>query len=142
MKRYLDPARAPAERPPRAEMSTATRELHDAIDANAPWLHPERRTIQRDLGGSPNVVAWQEGKAAFTLAQDGCWSELPHLYARYGTHGTSELIAELRELEQASCALVTDIGMQAIALVIDALVAHGTHAIEMRQVYNKTRTFL
>ncbi|NVB82018.1 MAG: aminotransferase class V-fold PLP-dependent enzyme [Kofleriaceae bacterium] len=138
---YLDPAHAPAERPPRTIMGSATRELHDSVDANAPYLHPERRTIQRDLGHSRNVVAWQEAKAAFIVTGDGAWSELPHLYARYGTPGTAELIAELRRLERASCAFVTDCGMQAVALVADVSIAAGTHAIAMRQVYNKTRSF-
>lgn len=128
-------------KPDRSSMSARTRELHDAIDRNAPWLHPERRTIQRDLGSSAEVVAWQEGKAGFMLRGDGAWSELPHLYARYGTPGTSELIGKLRVLEGASCALVTDCGMQAVALVIDQLLQRGTHAIVMRQVYNKTRVF-
>jgi methionine-gamma-lyase len=130
------------DKPRREDMSAATRELHDAIDANRPWLHPERRTIQRDLGDSAEVVAWQEAKAGFVLAQEGAWSELPHLYARYGTPGTGELIAAVRELEHARCALVTDCGMQAVALVADVLVQPGTHAIAMRQVYNKTRVFL
>ena len=142
MKDYLDPHAAPRERPARERMSATTRDLHDAIDGNAPWLHPSRRTIQRDLGGSPNVVAWQEAKMQFIALGDGAWSELPHLYARYGTPGTAELIAEVRRLEHARCALVTDCGMQAFALVADVLVQPGTHAIAMRQVYNKTRTFL
>ena len=138
---WLDPARVPAERPPLAAMGSATRELHESINENAPFLHPERRTIQRDLGTSATGVAWQEAKAAFTLTGDGAWSELPHLYARYGTPGTTELIAALRELEHAKCAFVTDCGMQAVALVADVLIGHGSHAIAMRQVYNKTRAF-
>ncbi|MFT3699817.1 MAG: PLP-dependent transferase [Kofleriaceae bacterium] len=125
----------------RSTMDAQTRELHDAVDANAPWLHPERRTIQRDLGSSAEVVAWQEGKAGFMLRGDGAWSELPHLYARYGTPGTAELIGKLRKLEGARCAVVTDCGMQAVALVVDQLIQRGTHAIVMRQVYNKTRVF-
>jgi len=130
-----------AKPPARSQMAPATRELHDAVDRNAPWLHPERRTIQRDLESSANVEAWQEGKAGFVLRGDGAWSELPHLYARYGTVGTSELIAELRRLEGASCAIVTDCGMQAVALVADQLISRGGHAVVMRQVYNKTRAF-
>ena len=138
---WLDPAHAPAERPPLARMSAATRELHERVNAHAPWLHPEQRTIQRDLGDSRAVVAWQEAKSAFILTGDGAWSELPHLYARYGTPGTSELIAALRRLEQARAAFVTDCGMQAVALVADVLIGSGAHAIVMRQVYNKTRAF-
>ncbi|HEY3804758.1 MAG TPA: aminotransferase class I/II-fold pyridoxal phosphate-dependent enzyme [Kofleriaceae bacterium] len=128
--------------PSRARMAAATRELHDAVDANAPYLHPTARTIQRDLRHSDQVAAWQEAKAAFVLAGDGAWSELPHLYARYGTGGTARLIAALRELEHARAAIVTDCGMQAVALVTDALVQRGTHVVAMRQVYNKTRAFL
>ena len=75
-------------------MGIATRELHEALDNHAradgvAWLNQDRRTIQRDLLGSPNVVAWQEAKAAFLVRGDGAWSELPHLYARYGTPGTA-----------------------------------------------------
>jgi cystathionine beta-lyase/cystathionine gamma-synthase len=147
MAAWLDPARCPDERPPFGQMAAATRELHAALDQHArdtgvAWLHPERRTIQRDLLGSPNVVAWQEAKAAFLLAGDGAWSELPHLYARYGTPGTGELIAALRALEGARAAIVTDSGMQAVALVTDVLAQAGAHAVVMRQVYNKTRTFI
>lgn len=121
--------------------SETTRRLHQPIDANAPYLHPERRSLMRDLGSSAEVHAWQKGKAA-ALAGGGAWSELPHLYARYGNPGTGKLIAALRELEHARCALATDSGMQAIALVMDVLVSTGTHTIVMRQVYNKTRAFL
>lgn len=144
--RWLDPTSCPAERPPLAEMGSATRELHHALDAHAraegvAWLHPERRTIQRDLLGSPNVVAWQEAKAAFLIAGDGAWSELPHLYARYGTPGTAELIAVVRSIEGARCAVVTDCGMQATALVADALLVPGSHAVVLRQIYNKAKTY-
>lgn len=128
-------------------MGSGTRALHDALDAHAratgvPWLHPARRTIQRDLLGSPEVVAWQEAKAAFVIAGEGAWSELPHLYARYGTPGTARLIAELRALEGARCALVTDCGMTAAAGVIDALLVPGSHAVVLRQIYNKSRSYL
>jgi O-succinylhomoserine sulfhydrylase len=144
---WLDPAGCPAERPPRRDMALATRELHDELDAHArasgvAWLHPARRTIQRDLLGSPEVVAWQEAKAGFLLLGEGAWSELPHLYARYGTPGTAALIAHLRRLEGATAAIVTDCGMQAVALVTDVVLQAGGHAVIMRQVYNKTRTFI
>ncbi len=138
---WLDPARAPAERPPLSAMGTATRELHAAIDANAPYLQPELRSIQRDLGDSAGGIAWQEAKARFVATGDGAWSELDHLYARYGTPGTSELIAALRGLEHARCAFAVDCGMQAVALVADVSIRHGAHAIALRQVYNKTRAF-
>lgn len=138
---YLDPSHAPAERPHLADMAAATRELHDSVNANAPYLHPERRTIQRDLGTSATGIAWQDAKAAFTLGGEGAWSELPHLYARYGTPGTSELIAALRALEHAKAGFVVDCGMQAVALVADVHITQGAHVIAMRQVYNKTRAF-
>lgn len=144
---YLDPSGCPSERPRLDEMSEATRALHGALDDHArrvgvAWLNPERPTIQRDLLGSPNVVAWQEAKLAFMMRGDGAWSELPHLYARYGTPGTARLIAALRALEGATAAFVTDCGMQAFALVADTLLDRGGHAVVLRQVYNKTKTFL
>lgn len=144
---WLDPAACPADRPPLSAMSEATRQLHDALDAHArktgtPYLNPDEPTVQLDLLGSANATAWQESKAAFLFASEGCWSELPHLYARYGTTATSQLIARIRELEHASAALVCDSGMQATALTFDALMTPGAHAVLMRQVYNKTRTYL
>lgn len=143
---YLDPTHAPDERPPLDAMSPVTRELHASLDEHArrdgiAWLHPVRRTIQRDLLGSPNVVAWQEAKAAFLIAGGGAWSELPHLYARYGTPGGAALIAALRAIEGARAVMVTDCGMQALALIADVVITKGAHGIVMRQIYNKTKTF-
>ena len=144
---WLDSGGCPADRPPLARMHARTRALHAALDDHARQsgvasLHPERRTIQRDLFGSPEVVAWQEAKLACVLRGEAAWSELPHLYARYGTPGTARLIAALRELEAARAAVVTDSGMQAFALVADVLLGAGDHAVVLRQVYNKTKTFL
>lgn len=143
---YLDPSHAPTERPSLDAMAPVTRELHVALDEHArrdgiAWLHPDRRTIQRDLLGSPNVIAWQEAKAAFLIAGGGAWSELPHLYARYGTPGGASLITRLRELESAAAVMVTDSGMQALALIADVVIRANTHGIVMRQIYNKTKTF-
>ena len=75
-------------------MSPSTRHIHHAIDEHArrtgvPFLHPDEPTVQLDLLGSAQVVAWQEAKAAFLFVSQGCWSELPHLYARYGTTATT-----------------------------------------------------
>jgi cystathionine beta-lyase/cystathionine gamma-synthase len=128
-------------------MADDTRRLHETIDAHArragvPYLHPDEPTVQLDLFGSARVIAWQEGKAQFLFASEGCWSELPHLYARYGTTATRTLISRLKELEQASCVLTCDSGMQATALVFDTLMTPGGHAVLMRQVYNKTRSYL
>jgi cystathionine beta-lyase/cystathionine gamma-synthase len=128
-------------------MSDATRMLHDGIDAHArrtgiPYLHPDEPTVQLDLLGSAKVIEWQEAKAAFLFASEGCWSGLPHLYARYGTTATAQLIAKLRAIEHASSAIVCDSGMQATALAFDVLMEPGGHAVLMRQVYNKTRSYL
>ena len=144
---WLDPGSCPPGRPPIDAMSATTRTLHQAIDAHArrsgvPYLHPDEPTVQLDLLGSKRVIEWQEGKAAFLFASEGCWSELPALYARYGTNATAQLIAKLKALEHASAALVCDSGMQATALTFDALMQPGSHAITMRQVYNKTRSYL
>jgi cystathionine beta-lyase/cystathionine gamma-synthase len=144
---WIDPSHCPAGPPPLSAMSADTRRLHESIDAHirrtgVPYLHPDDPTVQLDLFGSAQVIAWQEGKAQFLFATEGCWSELPHLYARYGTRTTATLIARLTDLERADCALVCDSGMQATALVFDALMSPGRHAVLMRQVYNKTRTYL
>ena len=147
IERWLDPSGCPADRPPLAAMAEETRRLHDSIDAHArhtgvPYLHPDEPTVQLDLFGSANVIAWQEAKAAFLFASEGCWSELPPLYARYGTTATAALIARIKTLERASAALVCDSGMQATALVFDTLMTPGGHAVMMRQIYNKTRTYI
>jgi cystathionine gamma-synthase len=144
---YRDPLGCPAERPTLEAMSNATRELHGSIDAHIkrtgiPYLHPDDPTVQLDLLGSAKVIEWQEGKAAFLFASEGCWSQLPPLYARYGTTATAELIGKLKALEHASSALVCDSGMQATALTFDVLMEPGSHAVLMRQVYNKTRSYL
>jgi cystathionine beta-lyase/cystathionine gamma-synthase len=128
-------------------MGEATQHLHGALDAHIrrtgiPYLNPDEPTVQLDLFGSARAVAWQESKAAFLFASEGCWSELPHLYARYGTTTTAGLLAKIRALESAACAVVCDSGMQATALTFDALMGPGAHAVVMRQVYNKTRTYL
>jgi cystathionine beta-lyase/cystathionine gamma-synthase len=144
---WLQPGACPAERPPLSSMSAPTRQLHARLDAHArrsglPYLHPDEPTVQLDLFGSARAIAWQEGKAGFMFAGKGCWSELPHLYARYGTTSTAALIARVKALERAGAALVCDSGMQATALVFDVLMGSGRHAVLMRQVYNKTRSFL
>jgi cystathionine gamma-synthase len=144
---WLDPAQCPAEPPPRALMAEETRALHDGIDAQAQrtgvaYLHPQEPTVQLDLLGSAQVVRWQDAKAAFLFAGDGAWSALPHLYARYGTTITEQLRQEIARLEAAKCVLLTDSGMQATALVFDVLMTPGAHAVIMRQVYNKTNSYL
>jgi cystathionine beta-lyase/cystathionine gamma-synthase len=133
--------------PGRAGWGASTRALHDAIDAHirssgVAHLHPSRPTVQRDLLGGAEMIAWQDAKGAFLWGAEGCWSELPHVYARYGTDGTRALLARLRDLYAAPGAVVTDCGMQAIALLADAVIGPGAHVVMTRQVYNKTRTLL
>ena len=144
---WLDSRACPAGRPPMADMGAETRALHDSLDAHARrtgrlYLHPDEPTVQLDMLGSAQVIAWQEDKAAFVFASEGCWSALPHLYARYGTTATGQVLARLRALEHAGAALACDSGMQATALAFDVLLTPGTHAVLMRQVYNKTRSYL
>jgi methionine-gamma-lyase len=141
---WLSVEGCPAERPP---LSPASATLHDAIDAHirragVPYLHPDSPTLQLDMFGSEAVVRWQEGKASFLFMGEGCWSELPHLYGRYGTTAGRELIARVRQLEGARAVVLADCGMQATALTFDAVMTPGAHAICMRQVYNKSRTYL
>lgn len=147
LKAWLDPTGCPAERPPLSAMSSETRALHEGLDAHAkrtglPYLHPDEPTVQLDLLGSSRAIQWQEGKAAYLFASEGCWSELPHLYARYGTTATATLLAQLKHLERAGAVLLCDSGMQATAMVFDVLMTPGSHAVLMRQVYNKTRSYL
>lgn len=147
IKAWLDPRTSPKQRPSLADMAPSTRTLHQGIDehiqkSGIPYLHPNSPTVQLDMFCSDDVVQWQESKAAFLFMGEGCWSQLPQLYARYGTHSSAQLIAQIRELEQANCAVVCDSGMQATALCFDALLGPGDHAICMRQVYNKSRGYL
>ena len=147
---YLDPeagAALPADPPPRAVMATATRSLHDAIDAamrrhRQPYLHPDGETLQLDLFGSGAMVRWQERKAAAALLAGEAWSALPQTYGRYGTESGRLLIAAVCRLEQAAGAVLTDGGMQACALACDVLFAPGSHAVATRSVYNKTKNYL
>lgn len=144
---WLDPASCPAAPPPLAAMAAATQALHQALDAHTrasgrPYLHPTKPSLQLDLFGSADVIAWQEGKAAFLFEGEACWAELPHLYARYGTDDGRVLIAALKDLHAAKAVLLADCGMQAVALTADVLLEPGSHAICLRQVYNKSRTFL
>jgi cystathionine beta-lyase/cystathionine gamma-synthase len=144
---WLDPRQCPPERPSLDAMGSATRDLHNSLDAHArrsgtPYLHPSDPTVQLDVFGSSRVIAWQEGKAASVFLGEDCWSALPPLYARYGTGPTADLLARLRSLENARGALACDSGMQATALVFDVLMTRDRHAVLMRQVYNKTRTYL
>jgi cystathionine beta-lyase/cystathionine gamma-synthase len=144
---YLDPQNCPSVRPPWLAFDPATRELHEQIDASArrqgmPYLHPEDPTLQLDMFGSRHMTDWQEKKAEWVFAGERCWSDLHQFYARYGVETSRPLMAALQKLENAEGVILTDCGMQALALTIDALAFPGGHAILMRGVYNKTRRYL
>ena len=144
---WLDARRCPEQPPGIAEMGSDTRVLHEGLDHHARrtgqrWLHPTSRTVQRDLLGSADIVAWQEAKSGHHFLQDGCWSELPQLYGRYGSEATGELTRRVKALEGGAAALLTDCGMASVALVFDSLMEPGAHAVLFRQVYNKSRAYL
>ena len=146
-KPYLDPQSCPSSRPAWSAFDPATRELHERINAAArrrgmPYLHPEDPTLQLDMLGSRLMTDWQEKKAEWVFAGERCWSDLHQFYARYGVETSRPLIASLRDLEHAGGVILTDCGMQALALTIDALAFPGGHAVLMRGVYNKTRRYL
>ena len=143
----LDPTIAPAERPEMTSMGSETQALHEGIDleirrSGHPSLHPEGRTVQTDLFGGPQIIAWQEAKGACTMLGEECWSSLPQIYARYGTEPGRELMRTVQTLEGATGAVLTDCGMQASSIVFDVVLSPGSHAIISRQVYNKSKAYL
>jgi cystathionine beta-lyase/cystathionine gamma-synthase len=143
---YLDPRGCPAERPALASMSEVTRKLHAAVDDAArrhrqPYLHPEGHSIQLDMLGSRQMVNWQESKAQMVMLSSGSWSDLDQFYARYGVEATRALLAEVKALEGAEGAILTDCGMSAVALVFDVLARPGAHAVLLRGIYNKTKRY-
>ena len=144
---YLNPYQSPPLPPQLAEMAEVTRTMHEAIDqairlSGMPYLHPDGGpTVQLDLLGSKRMADWQEGKVAFLFEGEGCWSDLPQVYARYGTEPTRLLLAKVRELEAAECVVLTDCGSQAAALLMDGVLERGKHVVVSRQIYNKTRKY-
>ena len=144
---YTRPDSCPPQRPRLEDMSPQTVELHRAVDdamkrTGRPYLNPDGETLQLDLMGARRMIAWQEGKAQRTFEGERCWSDLPQVYARYGTETTRKLLHHVLDWEQAKAAVVTDCGMQACALLFDVLVKPKQHAVIMRQVYNKTKKYL
>ena len=128
-------------------MDAATRGLHEGIDAamrrtGVPYLHPDGETIQLDLLGSGPMVRWQERKQELMFLGSACWSEQPQIYGRYGTTVSRRLLAWVRELEGAEAAVLTDTGMQACALLFDAVLEPGDHVACARGVYNKSKAYL
>ena len=143
---YLDPAGTPADPPQLSDMAATTRELHSRINATiretgVPYLHPDGESVQLDLMSSGAMVTWQERKARALFLGEECWSELPQIYGRYGTEPSRRLLTEVRKLEHAAAVVLTDGGMQACALLLDALLDTGDHALVMRSSYNKTKAY-
>ncbi len=129
------------------EFASSTQTLHKAIDEairrhGIPYLHPEGPTLQLDMLGSRSMIDWQEQKAASGLNAERCWSELQQFYARYGVETTRKLLARVCAMENARGAVLTECGMQAVALSFDVLAAPGGHAVVFRGVYNKVATYL
>ena len=106
----------------RRRATCTTRSTRTRGATGHPYLHPDEPTVQLDLLGSAQVIEWQEGKAAFLFASEGCWSELPHLYARYGTTATARADRAAQDARaRVGAVLVCDSGMQATALAFDVL---------------------
>ncbi|MFQ5937150.1 MAG: PLP-dependent transferase [Acidiferrobacterales bacterium] len=144
---YLNPEGCPGTRPLMEDFAPSTQAIHKAIDGairkhGIPYLHPDGPTLQLDMLGSHNMINWQESKAAWGFTGEQCWSDLPQFYARYGMETTRALLAKVRSMENASGAILTDCGMQAVALTFDALASRAGHAVLLRGVYNKVPTYL
>jgi cystathionine beta-lyase/cystathionine gamma-synthase len=128
-------------------MRPSTARLHESIDRNIrrrgrSYVTPTGTSVAMDLRGSAEMVKWQERKSAATLLGALCWSELPPVYGRYGGDSSRELVARVKALEGAEGAIVTDSGMTAAAVLFDALLEAGDHAVVARSVYNKTKAHL
>lgn len=128
-------------------MGASTRALHEAIDRHTreggiAYLHPDGPSVQIDLRGGANMCTWQHEKAERAMLDTAPWSSMPQIYSRYGTESGRQLIAALCELERAEGVVLTDCGMQAVALVLDALLRPGDHVLMSRQVYNKSKAYL
>ena len=144
---YLDPSGTPSARPTLESMDVATRDQHEGIDAairrtGIPYLHPDGETVQLDLFGSGPMAQWQERKQELMFLGDSCWSDMPQIYGRYGTTPSRRLLNWVRDLEKSEAAVLTDTGMQACALLFDALLEPGDHVVCARGVYNKSKAYL
>ncbi len=133
--------------PRRSAMDPSTEALHESIDENIRrrgrgYLSPDGDSVAVDLLGSARMLKWQERKAAATLLGSFCWSELPPVYGRYGGEESRKLVTRIKALEGAAAAVVTDSGMAAAAVLFDALLAPGDHAIVARSLYNKSKAYL
>ena len=134
--------------PPSIEQaSERTRALHDGVDAfarhsQAAYLNPESPTVQVDLFHGDRVADWQNAKASAAMLGTSSAATLEPIYARYATFDTNRLIESIIDIETCAAALVTDSGMQACALVMDALIRPGSHVLMSEQVYAKTKSYL
>lgn len=133
--------------PPPVPTHDSTRRLHETADACAradghAWVHPDGPSVVRDLLTHDEVERWQREKSETAFLGERCASELPMLYARYGTTFGESLIHELKRLETARAVVLADSGMQALALAIDALLEPGDHVVISRDVYAKTKKYL
>ena len=129
------------------EASPHTQRLHKGINRYAqqcgyPYLNPESPTVQIDLFHGDRVADWQNAKASAAMLGTTSSSTLEPIYARYATHETNKLINSICRIENSAAALVTDSGMQACALIMDALIRPGSHILMSEQVYAKTKSFL
>ncbi len=96
---------------------------------------PARRAVPRSQGGK------RRRRSSYSSVK-AVGRSFPSSTLAHGTTAGAQLITRVRGSESARAAIVADCGMQATALTFDALMTPGAHAICMRQVYNKTRTYL
>ena len=93
--RWLDPARLPRRAPAararwaRRRASCTPRSTRTRAQTACRGSTPSAARSSATCSARRSVVAWQEAKAAFLARRRRRWSELPHLYARYGTPGTA-----------------------------------------------------
>ena len=134
---------APAERPPLPQMGAATRELHDsrrrerAVPASRAPHDPARPRATRATSSRG-----RRRRPRSSSRGDGAWSELPHLYARYGTPGTTRADrARCASSSTRRAASSPTAACRRSRSSPTCSIGHGAHAIAMRQVYNKTRAF-
>ena len=91
------------------------------------------------------IARWTEIPLSETLEEERIGVQKTYaeiLSYNVGNEERTKLIAKLQAIEHATSAIVCDSGMQATALAFDVLMEPGGHAVLMRQVYNKTRSYL
>ncbi|MEE2961082.1 MAG: PLP-dependent transferase [Myxococcota bacterium] len=126
--------------------SAETQDLHENVDKRiteygVPYLNPKGPSVQVDLFNSKGMETWQLAKGTRSMLHEESWSELPQVYARYGTESGRKLLARLKLREDAKAVVLADCGMQATALLFDSLILPGSHILLSRQIYNKTKGY-